>query len=98
VQFEYQVEGSVDATHVANVFEIYSISLGKVLMSFYLEPNSNQIGVDYLGTNVIKYGPTATFSFNTFAKFKLDLTDTGYLIFPSFTKLINQLKLIYSHF
>ena len=37
--------------------------------------NSNQIGIDYNGVTVMKYGPPASFSFNSFVKFTVTVTE-----------------------
>jgi hypothetical protein len=42
--------------------------------------NSNQIGIDYNGVTVMKYGPPASFSFNSFVKFTITVTEKNVIL------------------
>jgi hypothetical protein len=48
----------------------------KSILSVYLMMNSNQIGIDYNGVTVMKYGPPASYSFNSFTKFTITVYQT----------------------
>lgn len=79
-KFEYQCPGSPSTTEVGNIFDIYSLSNSKSLLSVYLMMNSNQIGIDYNGVTVMKYGPPASFSFNSFVKFTITVTESNVIL------------------
>lgn len=91
--FEVQISGNTNQYPIlANILEIWSVSLKKSLVSISLEPmyNSNQITVSYGGQQVIQYGPAITFSDTEFTWLTLTIQETT-LIFgnQAYTKSFN---------
>lgn len=72
--FQYQVSSSPSSSSLANIFDIYSYGLGRSLLSVSLEVGSNQMHVNYNGTNVIPYGPGVTFSSSQSTTFTLTVS------------------------
>lgn len=84
MKFEYQVlnQSPYDPSYkrYANIFDIYSVTNKKSLLSISFEPNTNQICIFYNGVKVLFFGPTVHYSFNTFSKFEMTLSDNQIVI------------------
>ena len=71
VSFQYMVGSNPTANGVyANIFDIYSYDSSRSLLSLSLEPGSNQVRVDYNGTNKMAFGPPVAFHFLSSRHFK----------------------------
>ena len=84
MKFEYQVlnQQPYDPSYkrIANIFDIYSITNKKSLLSVSFESNTNQVCVFYNGVKVLFFGPTVHYSFNTYSKFTMTVSDTQIVI------------------
>lgn len=77
--FEFQVSGNTNAYPIlANVLEIWSVTLRKSLVRISLEPmyNSNQMTVFYAGKLIFHYGPATVFSDTDFTWFSLTIRES----------------------
>ena len=76
--FEVRIAGNSNQYPIlANILEIWSVTLKKSLVRISLEPlyNSNQITISYAGQKVFNYGPAITFSDTDFAWLTLTITE-----------------------
>ena len=78
--FEVKIAGNTNQYPIlANILEIWSVSLKKSLVSISLEPlyNSNQITISYGGQKIFDYGPAVTFSDTDFTWLSLTIKETS---------------------
>ena len=76
--FEVKIAGNTNQYPIlANILEIWSVSLKKSLVSISLEPmyNSNQITISYGGQKIFGYGPAVTFSDTDFTWLSLTIKE-----------------------
>lgn len=74
--FDFQPVGTTQT--MSNIIDIVSNSLGSSLLSVFLEPQSMQVAVFYLGQKVLDYGPGA--SSTGFTTFTVSITTSSVVI------------------
>ena len=74
ISFQYQVASNPSSSALANIFDIYSYSLAKSVLSFSMEAGTNQMHINYNSTDALTYGPGVTFSSSAFTTFTLTVT------------------------
>ena len=83
ITFDVQLGAAVPG--VGNIIDIYSTTLGSSLLAISTEPYSTQLGVYYLGTKVISYGPQISISTSSFTTISITVGASTVTIAGSYT-------------